>query len=183
VFNHLSLDGYFTGSHGDFSWAHQPVPGQEWSAFVHANASSGGALLFGRITYQIMADYWPSPVAARRDAVLAEHINQLPKFVFSRTLQRAAWNNTTLLKGDLLTEVRRLKQESAQDLTILGSGTIVTQLAEQNLIDEYQLVVVPIVLGQGRTLFEGIRERLPLKLTGTRGFANGNALLRYEPIR
>jgi dihydrofolate reductase len=108
-------------------------------------------------------------------------MNSLPKVVFSKTLDHASWNNTTLVKGDPAGEMRKLKQAQGQDLVILGSGSIVSQLAQEGLIDEYQIVVNPIALGAGRTLFDGVKEKLPLKLTKSRAFGNGNVLLCYEP--
>ena len=104
------------------------------------------------------------------------------KLVFSRTLDRASWSNTTLVKGDLATEVRRLKQSPGQDMVILGSGSIVSQLTALGLIDEYQVVIIPIVLGEGRTMFDGIAKTVSLKLTNTRRFDNGRVFLRYERI-
>jgi dihydrofolate reductase len=101
--------------------------------------------------------------------------------VFSRTQEKASWNNTKLVKTDPATEIRKMKQEPGPDMVIMGSGTIVSQVTQAHLIDEYQVVVIPIVLGQGRTMFEGIKERLPLKLTKTRTFGNGNVLLCHEP--
>jgi dihydrofolate reductase len=181
VFNQVSLDGYFVDAHGDMSWAHNPAQDAEWRAFVEGNASVGGVLLFGRITYELMASYWPTPAAMRSNPVVAEQMNDLPKIVFSRTLDQASWHNTRLVKGDPAAEVRTMKQESGMDMVIMGSGTIVSQLTRARLIDEHQVVVIPIVLGQGRTMFEGIQERLPLKLTKTRTFTNGNVLLCYEP--
>jgi len=96
-------------------------------------------------------------------------------------LDKASWNNTKLVKGDLAAEIRRMKKEPGEDLVILGSGSIVSQLAQEGLIDAYQVVVNPIVLGKGRTMFEGIKDRLNLKLTKTRTFGNGNVFLSYEP--
>jgi dihydrofolate reductase len=138
-------------------------------------------ILFGRITYELMAGYWPTPLAAQSNPLVTERMNSLPKVVFSRTLDRASWNNTKLVKSDPATEIRKLKQEPGLDMAIMGSGTIVAQLTQEHLIDEYQVVVIPIVLGQGPTMFEGVKERLPLKLTKTRTFSNGNVLLCYEP--
>ena len=115
------------------------------------------------------------------DPAVAEGMNKLPKVVFSRTLDKASWNNTRLVKGDLATEVRKMKQEPGEDMVILGSGSIVSQLAQAGLIDEYQIVVKPVALGEGRTMFEGIKQKLSLKLTKTRAFTNGNVLLSYEP--
>jgi dihydrofolate reductase len=179
VFNQVTLDGYFTDTQRDMSWAHKSD--DEWNAFVAGNASSGGELLFGRKTYDLMVSHWPTPEAARQNPVVAEEMNNLPKVVFSRTLDKATWKNTRLLKGDLVAETRKLKSEPGDNLVILGSGSIVAQLAPAKVIDEYQIVVNPLVLGRGRTLFDGIKERLSLERTNTRTFGNGNVLLCYEP--
>jgi dihydrofolate reductase len=179
VFNHVTLDGYFTDKHGDMSWAHKQDP--EWNAFVSQNASSGGQLLFGRKTYEMMASYWPTPAAMKNSPVVAEGINKLPKVVFSKTMDTASWNNTKLVKGDPVQEVRKMKAAPGEDMVIMGSGSIVSQLAQAGLIDEYQMVVSPIVLGNGRTLFQGVDKKLPLKLAKSRTFGNGNVLLCYEP--
>lgn len=181
VFNQVTLDGYFAGPGGDISWAHKDPNDAEWNAFVAENATSGGMLIFGRITYELMAGYWPTPRAIENDPMVAQGINALPKVVFSRTLDKASWNNTKLVKGDPAAEVRKMKQEPGPAMAILGSGSIVAQLAEAGLIDEFQFVVNPVILGQGRTMFEGLKEKLTLKLTKTRTFANGNVLLCYEP--
>jgi dihydrofolate reductase len=181
VFNSVTVDGYFSGPGGDISWAHKAPEDAEWNAFVAENAGSGGLLLFGRITYELMASYWPTPEARKSFPEVAEGMNSLPKVVFSRTLDKASWNNTRLVKGNLAEEVRAMKKESGEDMTILGSGSIVSQLAQAGLIDEYQLIVNPVVLGKGRTMFDGIKARLALKLTRTRTFANGNILLSYVP--
>jgi dihydrofolate reductase len=109
-------------------------------------------------------------------------MNSMPKVVFSRKLKKASWSNTTLVKTDPVTAVRKMKAERGPDMVILGSGTIVSQLAQAGLIDEYQIVVGPIVLGKGRTLFEGVQKRIPLKRTRTRAFGNGNVVLYYEPV-
>ena len=182
VFNNVTLDGYFTGANGDLGWAYKDQNDAEWNAFVAENAKGGGTLLFGRITYQMMAAYWPTPVALENDPVLAERMNTLPKVVFSRTLDKASWNNTTLVKGDLAAEVRKMRKEAGEGMAILGSGRIVSQLAQEGLIDEYQIVVNPVVLGRGRTMFDGIQKKLALKRTRTRTFGNGNVLLCYEPL-
>jgi len=182
VFNNVSLDGYFVDMNGDMSWAKNPIPDAEWDAFGAENAKGGGTLLFGRVTYELMASYWPTPLAAQNDPVVAKHMNSLPKVVFSRTLDRASWSNTKLVTDDMAAEIRRMKRQPGEDMAILGSGSIVSQLAQEGLVDEYQIVVNPVVLGAGRTLFDGVKERLPLKLTRTRAFGNGNVLLCYEPM-
>jgi len=181
VFNNVTLDGYFSGKNGEFTWAKGHMD-PEFNAFVSENASSEGLLLLGRVTYELMASYWPTPQAMKNDAVVAERMNSLRKVVFSRTLDKASWNNTKLVKGDLAVEIRKMKQGHGADMVILGSGSLVSQLAQDGLIDEYQMVVNPVVLGGGRTMFDGLLKPLDLKLTKSRIFRNGNAFLCYEPI-
>jgi dihydrofolate reductase len=180
VFNNVTVDGYFVDMKGDMSWAHNMDP--EFSAFVQGNASSGGGeLLFGRITYEMMAGYWPTEMAIKNDPVVARGMNELPKVVFSRTMEKASWSNTRLLKGDAAAEVRKLKKASGGDMVIMGSGSIVSRLAQEGLIDEYQFVIVPVALCKGRTLFDGVKDRLGLKLVNSRVFKNGNVFLCYHP--
>jgi dihydrofolate reductase len=162
------------------SWAHKKDP--EWQAFVSENASGGGQLLFGRITYDLMASFWPTPLAAQGNPIVVERMNSMRKFVFSTTLDKVSWNNTTLLKGDLTTEVRKLKQGPGPNMVIMGSGSVVAQLADAGLIDEYQIVLNPLVVGNGRTLFEGVKNKLPMKLARSRAFDNGNVVLFYQPM-
>ena len=179
VFNSVTLDGYFSGANGDISWAHKNDP--EWNAFVADNSTGGGVLVFGRITYELMASFWPTPQAIKTMPDVAEGMNNLEKVVFSRTLAKASWNNTKLVKGDPAAAMRKMKQEAGKDMVILGSGTIVSQLTQAGLIDEYQLVVNPVVLGSGRTMFEGVKGKVTLKQIKTRTFGNGNVLTCYEP--
>jgi dihydrofolate reductase len=181
VFNSVSLDGYFVDTNGEMSWAKNETPDPEWQAFVAENAKGAGMLLFGRKTYELMASYWPTSSAMRNDPVVAAGMNASPKVVFSRTLREASWSNTRLLRGDPAAEIRRMKAEPGPDMAILGSGSLVAQLAPERLIDEYQIVVIPVALGGGRALFDGIPEKLTLRLTRSRAFRNGNVLLCYEP--
>jgi dihydrofolate reductase len=182
AFIQVTLDGYFAGEDGDIGWAHRDSDDAEWNAFVAGNAKAGGVLVFGRITYEMMASYWPTPLAEQNDPVVAERMNHLEKIVFSRTLDQASWNNTTLVDDDAATWLRRMKQTPGEDMAILGSGSLVSQLAQEGLIDEFQVVVNPVVLGRGRTPFEGLDEDLDLALVSSRTFGNGNVLLCYEPM-
>jgi dihydrofolate reductase len=182
VFNNISLDGFFAAANGDFSWAKVDTDDAEFSAFVEDNASGHGQLLFGRITYEMMAGFWPTPNAIKTFPKVAEGMNSMQKIVFSRTLSKASWNNTRLFKSDLASEVRKMKSEKGNGIAILGSGTIAAQLAPEGLIDEYQFMVNPVVLGKGRTMFEGVSEKLNLKLTKTRTFKNGKVFLSYQPL-
>jgi dihydrofolate reductase len=179
VFNSVSLDGYFTDRNGEIGWAHERDD-DEWQAFTSENASGGGELVFGRVTYEMMAGFWSTPAAHDSMPVVAEQMNALPKLVFSRTLDEARWQNTELVKDDLPDAIRRKKEKPGLDLLVMGSGTIVAQLTAARLIDEYQLIVHPVVLGAGRTLFEGV-EPLDLQLVETRRFRNGNLVLWYRP--
>jgi dihydrofolate reductase len=179
VFNSVTVDGYFVDSKGDMSWAHNDDA--EFNAFVDGNASGGGELVFGRVTYELMAGFWPTQMAIKNYPIVAQGMNSLPKVVFSRTLEKASWNNTRLVKTDVVGQIRTMKKATGNEIVIMGSGSLVSQLAPEGLIDEYQMVVVPVVLGTGRTMFDGLKGRLALKLTSSRTFANGNVLLCYQP--
>jgi dihydrofolate reductase len=187
MFNQVSVDGFFKAPDGDVSWTHEQAPDAEFDDWVAGNASGGGALLFGRVTYEMMASFWPTPMAAAQMPRVAKHMNELPKIVFSRTLATATWQNTHLLKGDLVAEVKKLKNEARKEMggdkpiTIMGSGSIVTQLAKEGLIDEYQVLVIPVILGAGVALFDGPGRKQKLRLTRSRTFKNGKAYLVYEP--
>ena len=179
VFENVSLDGFFADEKSDMSWAHKHD--EEWTAFSSGNAGGEAELLFGRVTYEMMASFWPTAEAARMLPEVAAGMNRMRKFVFSRTLTAVSWQNTALLQGDLASEAARLKQQPGPDLLMLGSGRIVSQLTEARLIDEYQIVLAPIILGRGRTLFETVKDKRPLALTSNRSFRNGNVVLKYVP--
>ena len=180
TFNFVTLDGYFEGSQtGDISW-HQH--GAEENDYAAEMLKAGNTLLFGRVTYEFMASYWPTPVALENDPIVAEGMNKADKIVFSRTLKKVEWSNTRLVTGPMEEEIKKLKQLPGKDMTLLGSGSIFTRLAELGLIDEYQIMVDPVVLGAGTPLFKGLKHRLHLKLTATRTFKSGVVLLSYQPV-
>jgi dihydrofolate reductase len=178
VFSSISVDGYFTDANGDMSWAHRSDP--EWDDFVAGNARQDSTLLFGRVTYEQMASFWPTPQGRRMAPEVAKGMNQASKIVFSRSLDEATWSNTRLVRDDMPQAVRALKQTEGHDLVVLGSGSVVSQLAQADLVDEYRLVLVPVVLGAGRSLFDGLQERVGLQLVDTRRFKNGNVVLGYR---
>jgi dihydrofolate reductase len=183
VFNHVTLDGYFVGDNGDMSWAHMGNDDPEFQEFVAGNASGESVLMFGRVTYDMMASYWPTPIADQHMPIVAKKMNETAKVVFSGTMDEALWSNTKLVKGNLVAEVKKMKDEDGPGLVILGSGSIVAQLAAEGLIDEYQVVIDPVVLGRGRTMFEGIPKMLSMKLTKTRSFNNGKIFLCFELVK
>jgi len=178
VFNSVSLDGNFTDGTPDVNWAH--ARDEEWQKFTRENAGGDAELIFGRKTYEMMASFWPTPEATQRLPDVAASMNRMRKNVFSRSLSSVQWDNSRLVKGDLAEEVRGLKAQAGPALLIMGSGEIVSQLTQAGLIDEYQLIFVPLVLGRGRSLFEGVTTRPRLKLTKTRSFQNGNVVAWYS---
>ncbi len=178
VFNNVSLDGYFTDASGDMSWAH--ARDEEWQRFTNENAGGEAEVIYGRKTYEMMASFWPTPQAKQIMPAVAASMNRMRKYVVSRSLKQVEWENSRLIQGDLAAEVRRLKSDPGPGLLIMGSGEIVSQLTQAGLIDEYQLVTVPLVLGSGRTLFEGVTARPRLKLEKTRSFGNGNVVAWYS---
>ncbi len=177
LFMMVTLDGFFEGPNQDISWHNVD---EEFNDFAIAQLDEIGALLFGRVTYQGMASYWPTEFAKKNDPVVAGKMNSLPKVVFSKTLDRAEWENSRLVKGNAAEEVAKLRQQSGKDLAIFGSGDLSTSLAEQGLIDEFRIMVNPVVLGNGKRLFQGINEKLNLKLVKTKTFRSGNVLLYYQ---
>jgi len=180
VFNNMSLDGYFVDRNGGMEWTRHDGTDAEWNAFVSGNASGNGTLVMGRLTYELMIRYWPTPMAEQHDPVVAEGMNRMPKVVFSRTLKETSWNNTRLVRDGLAGEIRRMKQESGEGMAILGSGSIVAQLTEEKLIDEYHFVVNPVILGAGRTMFDGVTQKMELRLNSSRAFKNGYVVVQYE---
>jgi dihydrofolate reductase len=179
MFNSVSLDGYFTDASNDMSWAHAGGDDAEFQEFVAGNAKGDSALVFGRVTYEMMAGFWPTPAAAQMMPEVAAGMNRAAKYVFSRSLEKAEWTNTKVLHGEPAQEIAKLKRSDGPGLTILGSGSIVKQLAAASLIDDYQLMVCPVILGNGRTLFDGIPGLPRLKLANSRTFKNGKVFLHY----
>jgi len=175
VFESISVDGYFADAKDDISWAHAGREDSEFLGWVSGNASSGGALLFGRKTYQMMEAFWPTPIAAQQMPAVAKGMNAATKYVASNTIQ-PTWQNTQLLKGNLVTAVRDLKASPGPDITILGSGSVAAQLGEAGLVGEYQFVIIPVALGAGRTVFTQGRK---LRLLNQRTFRSGNVVVTY----
>ncbi len=175
VFESISIDGYFVDAHGGMSWAHEVQDDPEFADWVNGNAGGDGELLFGRKTYEIMAAFWPTPMAAQQMPVVAKGMNARKKYVASRTIQ-PAWNNSCLLEGELTSSVRALKAGGGPGIAVLGSGSVAAQLGEAGLVDEYQFVIIPVALGGGRTVFSHKRS---LRLLDQRAFRCGKVVVTY----
>lgn len=178
VFNFITLNGYYKGPNEDISWHRH---GAEESEYAAQGANSESILLFGRITYEMMVAFWPTPTAFQNMPAVAEGMNNSEKIVFSKTMTKADWKNTRLINHNIIEEIKRMKEVSAKNLTILGSGSIVTQFAEAGLIDEYKIMVDPVGLGEGTPIFKGMKNKLDLELSESRVFESGTVLLSYKP--
>jgi dihydrofolate reductase len=178
LFMMVSLDGFFEGPDHDISWHNVD---EEFDRFAIDQLNETGTILFGRKTYEMMASFWPSDTAKEADPETAERMNTTPKVVFSRTLEKADWQNTTLGRDGVKEAVEDLKRQSGKDIAVFGSSDLSVSLLQMGLLDELRIMVNPVVLGEGKRLFEGIRGRLALTLVNTRTFANGNVLLYHQP--
>jgi dihydrofolate reductase len=181
VFNHVTVDGYFSGPDGEMDWF-QSVHDEEWKRFAEENAGSAhGTLMFGHTTYEIMKSFWPTPAAMQIDPKMTAILRTSPKIVFSKTLEtpedEETWKNIRVLRTIDPREIEELRKK--EDIMILGSGTVVQQLTDLGLIDEYMLVVVPVALGKGRPLFKDVH-RKNLAFADVRHFKSGIVLLTYR---
>ena len=178
MFNRVSLDGFFAGPNGEIDWF---VQDSEVDKATH-EMMHPDTLLLGRVTYQMFESYWPhvatDPNAPKEARILADELNQMTKVVFSKTLKEVTWENSKLVKGDVTKEVSKLKQGEGLDIVIFGSGTIVQQLTDEGLVDEYLITVTPVILGAGKPLFKDVK-KINLELLETRNFKSGNVLLHY----
>ena len=161
---------------------------EEW-AFSYSNddmeeANASGmaasdAMLLGRVTYQKFAGFWADKTSD--DVQSADYMNNTPKFVVSTTLDTVEWQNSTLIEGDVAEEITELKQQPGKDIAILGSGTLVRSLLQDDLLDELRLIIHPIVLGSGKRLFEDGGDQKALELVDSKTFGTGVLYLTYQP--
>lgn len=175
MWNLTTLDGFIEGPGRDISW-HNDVWGKELEQFSIEQGRAAGALMFGRVTYDLMAGYWPTA-----SGVVADFMNALPKHVFSRTLKTSDWSNTQIFDADVPATVARLKREAAKDIYLFGSADLASTLMSHDLIDEFRICVAPIVLGQGTPLFKPSSRRHKLKLLDAKALSVGAVILRYAP--
>jgi dihydrofolate reductase len=177
----VSLDGVIEAPGGGeeykhAGWTFEIDRGEEGDKFKLDEALEAEVLLLGRVTYEGFAAAWPS-----MEGEFADKFNSMPKYVVSSTLAEGAWNNTTVLDGDLLEEVSKLKQATEGDIVVHGSAQLAQALLERGLVDELRLMVFPVVLGSGKRLFGTMSEKKPLKLASSKTVGDGVAILVYEP--
>jgi dihydrofolate reductase len=172
----VSLDGVME----DPSWTFQ-FPSEEQPKFKFDELSASDALLLGRVTYEGFAAAWPH--MTEQAGEYADMMNGYPKFVVSTTLEEhLEWNKSTLIKENVAGEVSRLKQQPGQDILIFGSGYLVNMLMQHDLIDEYRIMLFPVVVGSGKRLFRDGSDRKALRLVETKTFGSGIVVLSYQPV-
>lgn len=190
AFDRVSADGYFSDLEGSLDWT---VPEPELDKEAASGLSGSGSILFGRRTYEVFESFWPHALddsgtapdphsAGRRSPemrAMADWINAAEKLVFSRKRKQFTWRNSKVLRQIDPAEVHALKTRSGPDMLIFGSGSVVSQLTEHGLVDEYQLVVGPILLGAGRPLVAGLPKAARLDLLEAKAYPSGNVMLRY----
>src|SRR3989454_3690885 len=177
----VSLDGVMedpggSENFGQGGWSFKISRGDEGDKFKLDEAFSSEALLLGRVTYEGFAAAWPS-----REGEFADKFNSMPKYVVSSTLDEPEWNNSTVLKGDITEEVGKLRREQEGDIVVHGSAQLVQALIENDLVDEFRLMVYPVVLGSGKRLFGETSDKKPLRLVDSKIVGDGLAILIYQP--
>jgi dihydrofolate reductase len=173
-----SLDGFYEGANGEFDWL---IPDDEFNDFAAGQLDEADTLGFGRATYEHMAAYWPTEQARVNDPAITTRMNSKPKIVFSTGLEHAGWSNTTIIKGEAVDQIATVKADAGGELLVLGSAHLTAHFAAAGVLDELRIMVCPIVLGSGRSLFEDIKDRISLTLHRFRQYDSGNVLLTYRP--
>ena len=179
LFMMVSLDGFFEGPDHELDWHNVDA---EFNKFASEQLNEVETLLFGWKTYELMAGYWPTGAAKQDSPAIAEKMNTLQKIAFSRKERKVEWQNTRLITGNAGEEVTKLKNQPGKTLAIFGSSNLCVSFIQMGLIDEFRIMLNPVVLGRGHTLFNGINNRQNMKLLKTRIFNSGNVLLYYKPI-
>ena len=175
----ISLDGYFSDPDGGIAW--QSLD-DDFNAYSIELLEEVDTLILGRTTYEELAAFWPTALGPQYDSAIARRMNAHAKVVVSRGAVDLSWENSRQITGDLVAAIRELKAEPGKDIALLGSGTILAQLADAGMIDEYRLQLNPVILADGKPLFAGVQNRCDLTLAETRQFGGGGVLLRYRPL-
>ncbi|MGH6609359.1 MAG: dihydrofolate reductase family protein [Burkholderiaceae bacterium] len=170
-----TLDGYMEGRNRDLSDT-AGMEDKDFDRYASDMLQSIGGMLLGRKTYEVFVDYWPKAKGADADAM-----NALPKFVVSKTLQRVEWNNSTLIDGDVAEKVAELKRQPGKDIAVFGSSNLASTLMQLGLIDEYRILVTPVILGNGTPTFKDTKKKIALKLLTATTMSTGIVALNYEP--
>lgn len=176
----ITVDGFFAGLNGEIGWH---VVDGEFNEYAAGFLDTIDTLIFGRITYDLMASYWPTVNAVHDDPLIASKMNSLGKLIFSKTLKEPTWNNTKVVNNIDAEEILKMKAAPGKDIAIFGSGKIVSAFTKLGLIDEYRLIVNPVVLEKGMPLFVDCGDKFKLKLLKSKEFASGNVMLCYELVR
>jgi len=180
AYNFLTLNGFFKGPNEDTNWH---THGEEEAKYSEeALAQDQNILLFGRKTYEMMASFWPTPQAKEMFPKVAAGMNRAEKIVFSKSPFEPEWENTQVISGAIVEKIREIKKSPGKDMTILGSGAIISLFTDHGLIDEYQFMIDPVAIPDGTPVFKNIEQKLDLQLTGSKVFNSGVMLLNYQPI-
>ncbi|HEY0870908.1 MAG TPA: dihydrofolate reductase family protein [Acidothermaceae bacterium] len=174
----ISLDGFYEGRNGELDW---PIIDQEFGDFALTQLDAAATLGFGRATYEHMAAYWPTAQATANDPAIASRMNDKDKLVFSTTLTEASWSGTTIVRGEATQHLPMIKAATDKELLVIGSAHLTANLAQAGVLDELRVMVCPITLGQGRSLFEDLNGRVSLTLLRVKQFDSGNLVLTYRP--
>jgi len=183
AFMHMSLDGFAAGPNGELDWVAYDEELEKYAAGIVASV---GAALYGRVTYQMM-EYWrtvpDNPAATEHERNHAAWIEAIPKVVVSTTLSSVDWNNTTIIADKLVEEISQRKRQPGKDIVIFGSPSLTQALAQFGLIDEYQLTVSPVLLGNGTQFFAPLTAKQALQLLSNKVFASGALGLHYKVVK
>ena len=180
LFMMVSADGYFEGVNNDISWHNTD---DEFNDFATEQLDEADTLVFGRKTYELMASYWPTTAGTNDDPETAARMNSYEKIVFSKTPLKTDWENVQAYKDDVVSVISTLKQQAGKNIAVLASSNLCLTLIREGLLEEVRLMVNPVVLGKGTSLFTGLACRLDLTLVSSRTFRNGNVLLTYNVIK
>jgi len=177
LFMNVSLDGYFEGPDHDISWTHRG-----FEAYSSEQSQEVDTVLFGHRTYEMMKSFWPTADAQEFAPEIARFMNEKRKVVASHTPFEPGWSNVTVFNVDVPREVRRLKEGPGKTIAIFGSNNLCVNLMEDGLIDEFQIIINPVAIGEGTSLFKGLSKKVELKLIETHPFKSGTVLLTYARV-